>query len=163
MRLPTTCLAVSTLALLMAGCAQQQAETNTSDLSEIRYEVGPCYGTCPVYSVEVAADGTTRFVGERHTALEGERTQQGNATTFSSLQERLATWQPAMGTTQQTLDCEPRATDLPQYTVTWIDLQGEQAVLEHDTGCRSESARELTETLQSLSSQLGIQAWVQDE
>ena len=67
-----------------------------------------------------------------------------------------------MGTTQQTLDCEPRATDLPQYTVTWINQQGEQAVLEHDTGCRSESARELTETLRGLSIELGIQGWEQE-
>lgn len=81
MRLPTTCLAVSTLALLMAGCAQHQTATSTDDLAEIRYEVGPCYGTCPVYSVEVEADGTTRFTGERHTAIEGERVQAGDATT----------------------------------------------------------------------------------
>ncbi|MCH4811719.1 DUF6438 domain-containing protein [Vreelandella neptunia] len=162
MRFPTTCFAVSTLALMMTGCAQQHTTTSANDLAEIRYEVGPCYGTCPVYSVEVKADGTTRYMGERHTAVEGERMQSGSATAFLSLQERLAPIQPDMGTTQQPLDCEPRATDLPHYTVTWVNQNGEQAVLEHDTGCHSESGRERTEILRSLSAELGIENWVQE-
>ncbi|CAM3668976.1 MULTISPECIES: DUF6438 domain-containing protein [Halomonas] len=161
MRVPTICLAATALALLMSGCAQHQPASSSDTLAEIRYQVGPCYGTCPVYSVAVEADGTTRFTGERHTATEGERTLAGDATTFSALQTRLASWQPNMGTTQQTLDCEPRATDLPQYTVTWINGEGEQAVLEHDTGCHSDSGRELTNTLRSLNKELNIEQWVQ--
>ena len=161
MRFSITCLMVSTLALMTAGCAQHTATTSENSLAEIRYEVGPCYGTCPVYRVAVEADGTTRYIGERHTAVEGERTQAGNATVFRSLQERLAAMQPDMGTTQQTLDCEPRATDLPHYTVTWLNQDGEQAVLEHDTGCHSENGRERTETLRSLNAELGIENWVQ--
>jgi hypothetical protein len=69
--------------------------------------------------------------------------------------------QPDMGTTQQTLDCEPRATDLPHYTVTWVNQDGEQAVLEHDTGCHSANGRERTETLRGLNAELGIENWVQ--
>lgn len=161
MRFPTICLAVSTLAFMMAGCAQHLATTSADDLAEIRYEVGPCYGTCPVYSVAVEADGTTRYTGERHTAVEGERMQAGNATAFRSLQERLAPMQPPMGTTQQTLDCEPRATDLPHYTVTWVNQDGAQAVLEHDAGCHSENGRKRTEILKSLNAELGIENWVQ--
>ena len=90
MRLPIACLAVSTLALLMASCAQHPSAASTDEMAEIRYEADPCYGTCPVYSVEVEADGTTRFTGKRHTAVEGERTQAGDASTLNSLQERLA-------------------------------------------------------------------------
>lgn len=161
MRFPTTYLAVSTLAFVVAGCAQHSSMTSTNDLTEIRYEVGPCYGTCPVYSVAVEADGTTHFTGERHTAVEGERDQAGDAATFRSLQERLAVMQPEPGTTQETLDCEPRATDLPHYTVTWINQDGAQAVLEHDTGCHSESGRQRTEILRSLSAELGIEKWVE--
>lgn len=161
MRFPITYLTVSTLALMTAGCAQHPDTTSENSLAEIRYEVGPCYGTCPVYSVAVEADGTTRFTGERHTAVEGERVQAGDAATFRSLQERLAAMQPDMETTQQTLDCEPRATDLPNYTVTWINLDGAQAVLEHDTGCHSENGRERTEILKSLNAELGIENWVQ--
>ncbi|MDN7131131.1 DUF6438 domain-containing protein [Halomonas sp. MC140] len=161
MRFPKTCLAATALAFLMSGCAQHQAASSPDALAEIRYQVGPCYGTCPVYSVAVEADGTTRFTGERHTAIEGERTQGGDSAMFNALQKRLAPWQPDMGATQQTLDCELRATDLPQYTVTWINDEGEQAVLEHDTGCHSDSGRELTNTLRSLNKELNIEQWVQ--
>nr|WP_298964801.1 DUF6438 domain-containing protein [uncultured Halomonas sp.] len=161
MRFPTTCLAITALAFMITGCAQHASTASSNDLAEIRYEVGPCYGTCPVYSVAVEADGTTHYTGERHTAVAGERTQAGDAATFRSLQQRLATMQPEMGTTQQSLDCEPRATDLPHYTVTWVNQGGEQAVLEHDTGCHSENGRERTETLGSLNAELGIEHWVQ--
>ena len=161
MRRPTLYLAVSTLALMVAGCAQHASTTNANDLTEIRYEVGPCYGTCPVYSVAVEADGTTRYTGERHTAVEGERVQAGDAATFRSLQKRLAAMQPEMATTQQTLDCEPLATDLPNFTVTWVNQDGAQAVLEHDTGCHSENGRERTDILKSLNAELGIEHWVQ--
>jgi hypothetical protein len=36
---------VSTLALMTAGCAQHSATPSENSLAEIRYEVGPCYGT----------------------------------------------------------------------------------------------------------------------
>jgi hypothetical protein len=55
MRFPTTCLAVTALAFMITGCAQHASTASSSDLAEIRYEVGPCYGTCPVYSVAVEA------------------------------------------------------------------------------------------------------------
>lgn len=161
MRFSTTCLAASTLALLMAGCVQHQSATSSDDLAEIRYEVGPCYGTCPVYSVAVEPDGTTRFIGERHTAVKGERARANSASTFNTLQEQLAPWQPAMGKAALTPDCGPRASDLPYYTMTWVDQSGDQAVLKHDTGCHSENARELTEALRGLSKELNIEHWVQ--
>ena len=63
MRFSITCLTVSTLALMTAGCAQHSATTSENSLAEIRYEVGPCYGTCPVYSVAVEEDGTTHYTG----------------------------------------------------------------------------------------------------
>jgi hypothetical protein len=116
MRFPTTCLAITALAFMITGCAQHASTASSNDLAEIRYEVGPCYGTCPVYSVAVEADGTTHYTGERHTAVAGERTQAGDAATFRSLQQRLATMQPEMGTTQQSLDCEPRATETCHIT-----------------------------------------------
>ena len=45
MRFSITCLMVSTLALMTAGCAQHSATPSENSLAEIRYEVGPCYGT----------------------------------------------------------------------------------------------------------------------
>lgn len=156
-------LAACVIPLVMLGCAQQpEAPTPSADPFRISYTVGPCYGTCPVYQVAVQADGYTYFNGERHTQVEGPRQRKNQTGAFQAVEARLAEWQPAMGVTQSTQDCEPRATDLPQYAVIWTNQAGEKAVLEHDTGCHSDNARELTAALKSLDGLLGVDAWVRE-
>ncbi|WP_022964544.1 DUF6438 domain-containing protein [Halopseudomonas pelagia] len=147
--------------LLIVGCAQQpEVPVRSAEPFRISYTVGPCYGTCPVYQVAVQADGFTYFNGERHTLIEGPRQRKNQTGVFQTVQARLAEWQPAIGVTQATQDCEPRATDLPEYAVIWTNAAGDKAVLEHDTGCRSENARQLTDALKSLDGLLGVDAWV---
>lgn len=156
--------------LLVAGCAHQRAtsvstptESETA-VTDIGFQVGPCHGTCPVYSVDLQKDGTTRFTGEQFTAVEGERTKVSDPESFARVRQRLSAWQPAMGSrveTAETSNCGPRATDLSHYTVTWTRRDGETAVLEHDSGCRSGDARELTDVLRSLPETLDIKSWVQ--
>lgn len=146
--------------LILAGCVHQPS-SDTADLASIGYSAGPCYGTCPVYSVEVDTDGAGRFTGEAHTALIGQRELERNDSRFARLEAQLAEWRPAMGATIETPDCGPRVTDHPRYTVTWTRPDGEQAVLEHDSGCRGPRARELTRTLASLPDLLGIERWIE--
>ena len=40
----------------------------------IRLDRSGCYGTCPIYSVEIAGDGTVNYLGERFVAVTGGRT-----------------------------------------------------------------------------------------
>ena len=158
--------------LLVAGCTQSRTlpdgETAGSQpagsgqaVTDIRYQLGPCHGMCPVYSVDISEDGTTRFTGERFTAVAGERVRINDPERFTLVERRLAPWQPAMGTTTATPDCGPRATDLPHYPVTWTNRDGERATLEHDSGCHSADARELTQQLRALPQALGIEPWVE--
>jgi hypothetical protein len=154
-------LFVCAVPLFLLGCAQQsQVAATGGDPIRISYSVGPCYGTCPVYQVAIEANGATFFNGERHTRVEGTQQISNNAATFQATLSRLAPWKPEMGTTQATTDCEPRATDQQNYTVIWTNAAFEQAVLEHDTGCHSEAVRQLTETLRSLDSLVGVAPWV---
>ncbi|WP_110707018.1 DUF6438 domain-containing protein [Salinicola sp. CR57] len=151
--------------LAVSGCARQElASPREPAITAIRYQAGPCHGTCPVYRVDLRQDGTTRFIGERYTAVECERMTTGDPERFALVKQRLSAWQPAMGTTLKTAEtprCGPRATDFSHYTVTWIRRDGEVAVLEHDSGCRSDDARQLTAVLRSLPEMLHIQSWVQ--
>lgn len=151
------------LPILLVGCAQQpKAPEPSAAPFRISYTVGPCYGTCPVYQVAVQADGFTYFNGEQHTVVEGPRQRKNETDAFQTVLSRLAQWQPAMGETLATPDCGPRATDLPQYAVIWTTQAGQKAVLEHDTGCRSDSAQELTTALKGLDGVLGVDAWVRE-
>lgn len=165
MRLKNYCLAAALGVLTLSGCAQQDvAADRDSAITAIRYQVGPCHGTCPVYSVDLRENGVMRFVGERFTAVEGERTKTLDPEQFAKVRQRLSAWQPSMGTTVETAEtprCGPRATDLSHYTVTWTRDDGETAVLAHDSGCRSDDARQLTDVLRSLPETLEITSWVQ--
>jgi len=70
------------LAVAFAGCAStSSAEASSSQPVEVGTPApgvvaalyrGPCLGRCPVYQVEVRADGSVRFRGERHVAQVGE-------------------------------------------------------------------------------------------
>ncbi|WP_110643649.1 DUF6438 domain-containing protein [Salinicola sp. CPA57] len=167
MKRQTACsLTTAITILLVAGCTQQPTRSSVestgsaSPVTDIRYQVGPCHGTCPVYSVDIGADGTTRFSGEQFTAVDGERVRANDPERFALVRRQLSSWQPAMGTTIDTPDCGPRATDLSHYTVTWTNREGQQAVLNHDSGCRAEDARQLTDSLRSLPQALGIDSWV---
>jgi len=157
---------------LVAGCTQQralpanapadrEAARSEAAVTDIHYQVGPCHGMCPVYRVDIHEDGSTRFTGEQFTAVDGERVRANEPQRFALVMERLSSWQPAMGTTVDTPDCGPRATDLSHYTVTWTNRDGRKATLKHDSGCHSEDARRLTEQLRSLPQALGIEAWIE--
>lgn len=159
-------------AVLLAGCAgggdqrpaSARGDTATpavGDLASIRYEVGPCHGFCPVYSVEVRADGTTTFIGQQHTQVYGKQARQNGAQAFTRLQRTLAPWQPVMDQQRDSTDCGPRITDMSHYTVTWTGLDGRQAQLLHDGGCRSASALSLTRLLgEEIPDRLGISNWI---
>ncbi|MFC0337383.1 hypothetical protein SAMN05421848_1832 [Kushneria avicenniae] len=169
----TLCLsALVASAVLLAGCAggsgqvrptdlRDSAQSRAGDLESIRYEVGPCHGFCPVYSVEVRADGTTTFIGRQHTQVYGKQARQNGAQAFTQLQRTLAPWQPVMDQQRDSSGCGVRITDMSHYTVTWTGRNGRQAQLLHDGGCRSASALSLTHLLsEDIPEQLGILNWI---
>lgn len=159
-------------AVLLAGCAggdgqvrpadqRDSAAPRVSDLASIRYEVGPCHGLCPVYSVEVRADGTTTFIGRQNTQVYGRQARQNGAQALTQLQRTLAPWQPVMDQQRESSGCGPRITDMSHYTVTWTGHDGRRAQLLHDGGCRSASALSLTRLLsEDIPDQLGISNWI---
>lgn len=59
-------LVLATLSgLALMGCASVQQAPNTQET--IRYASSPCFGACPIYSVEVAPTGLIRFEGKQYT------------------------------------------------------------------------------------------------
>lgn len=60
-------------ALGLAGCAHRERSAPTD--FHITLERGPCFGTCPVYRVMVASDGTVTYDGRRFVAVTGRQTR----------------------------------------------------------------------------------------
>lgn len=149
-------------AALLAGltaCAATPGPGAPAAGETIRISVGPCFGFCPVYSLEATPAGQVVFVGERHTGVEGRREAQAPAGGYSAVARALAPFRPATGASEQT-SCERQATDMSHYTVVWTAPDGTQTTLNHDGGCMSAKNAKLMEALKATPARLGVEGWV---
>ncbi len=143
----------------LAACAATPGPGVPPVAETIAISVGPCFGFCPVYSLEAAPGGQVVFVGERHTAVEGRRETQAPAGGYAATARALAPFRPATGTSEQTA-CERQATDMSHYTVVWTAADGTQTTLNHDGGCMSARNARLMEALKATPARLGVEGWV---
>jgi hypothetical protein len=65
-------LGVAALLLVLTAAGGSRA-ASTSSAFQVRLERTACFGTCPIYSVTVRADGRVVFVGKRFVAATGVR------------------------------------------------------------------------------------------
>lgn len=152
---------ISALLVSLAGCSTMSA----SSVGEARpaketisYTVGPCFGFCPVYSLELLPTGHITYVGERHTAVVGTKEGEAGEKAYGETAKALASFHPVDGTTTDT-ECEQRRTDAQHYVITWTKPDGTKTVLQHDRGCMSAKNTELNKTLDTIPARLGIGEW----
>lgn len=152
------------LMVSMTACAARSdaphASAHPAGRESLAYEVGPCFGFCPVYAVVAASDGRVDFDGMRHTAILGKKSIAGHVSAFRSFAVALAPFRPAAGTTLAT-QCDMRISDLQHYRIIWTAPDGRQTVLEHDRGCRSVRNDALNAILQEAPKTLGIAEFTQ--
>lgn len=91
----------------------------------ISLERSACYGTCPVYHVEIHGDGTVVFVGNRFVAVTGERREH---IARSAVQHLFAQFRSANYFWSFDRYTAP-VTDLPEYT-TSIAFDGQSKSIE---------------------------------
>lgn len=81
-------LVLATLSgLALMGCASVQQAPNTQET--IRYASSPCFGACPIYSVEVTPTGLIRFEGKQYTKAIGVKEIQGSVKDYQKLADEL--------------------------------------------------------------------------
>ncbi len=150
-------------AMLLASCSTLDDSTAPSPAKEtIAYSVGPCFGFCPVYSLEVTPSGHVTFVGERHTAVAGKMEREAGPAAYRAVASALADYRPADGTTAQT-QCEQERTDHSSYGIIWTKPDGTRTVLSHDLGCISPRNEALNKALYAIPAQLGVAEWTQQK
>jgi hypothetical protein len=66
-------VALGACSLLTPSATVPQAGPVPEDF-QITLERGPCFGTCPVYSLSVVADGSVSYDGRQFVAVEGSQT-----------------------------------------------------------------------------------------
>lgn len=132
-------------------------------VESISYETGPCFGTCPVYTVTVHADGTGLFVGTRHTTVSGNRSFTVTPGQYAQFVNHLAPLRPASGTVRY--DVPPRCTgpmttDLPSTDVKWNGTDGQQQELYVYHGCRFTNSDAVIQRLQQAPDLLPIGSFI---
>jgi len=150
--------------LLTAGLTACSTTGGTADAGKetIAYSLGPCYGFCPVYALEVTPSGHVTFVGERHTAVVGKMEREAGPAAYNTVASALKAYRPAEGTTART-QCDQQATDHSTYGITWTKPDGTRTVLGHDLGCFSPRNTALNKVLQAIPAELGVTDWTQQK
>jgi hypothetical protein len=80
---------------LLAGCGGSKSTTTTTEVHEkiIGYDAGPCFGSCPVFSISIFNDGTAVYTGKQFAKKQG--TYSLNLST-----EELNSWKELLAKTQ---------------------------------------------------------------
>jgi hypothetical protein len=144
-----------------AGPTADAGQTRADSAVRIRLERGPCFGTCPVYSVTLDGSGAILFEGRRFVAdtgistgrvpraridsLVGELTAGG----YFDFADRYVAGEPG---------CVQYATDLPSV-ITEVRAGGRSKRIEHDHGCM-EAPKALTALEGRIDSVAGVARWI---
>ncbi len=158
-------MGIGALLIALAGCSTMNAPATggAGPVKEtISYTVGPCFGFCPVYSLEVSPGGHVAYNGERHTAVIGAKERDAGENAYGDTAKALAAFRPADGATADT-QCEQRRTDAQHYVITWTKADGTKTVLQHDRGCMSAKNTELNKALDEIPAKLGVADWAKQQ
>lgn len=123
---------------------------------------GPCFGTCPIYTLAVGGDGSVRFVGERWVEATGERLVEIDPADAA----RLFAWAdsidffgfPADITPSNEAACGGAATDMPSVELT-IVRPGRVHTVHHYHGCLK-PRESLTRFEERIDEVAGVARWV---
>jgi hypothetical protein len=160
----------SLLLLAAAACGPAQnggvegADPQVSSVSadsRVTMQRLPCFGTCPMYTVEVDAGGAVAFTGERFVATMGRATRTIPARDAAALLQHLSDagfLALAERYTHESKACGSYHTDAPRVIMTLV-LNGRSKTVEHDYGCADAPAalRTMQERVDSVA---GVAAWV---
>lgn len=144
-------------ALLAGGCATVPAGPVAIEGDSISYTTGPCFGTCPMYTVNIRPDGSGTFEGRRFTAVTGTRAFRATPAQYRAFAAHLAPLRPAEGVVRLSGEaCASQATDLPSAEVTWFSQIGNSQGYYLDFGCDMERNRAARDRLQAAPALLPI-------
>jgi hypothetical protein len=142
-------------AWLMMGCAFAACRDAPQAKPDADFMVmmhrGPCYGSCPVYTVSLDGSGTVKYRGERFVATEGEATASLDAERLKQVKDRFKTSAFSEWKTSYT---RAMVSDLPTVVV-----QYGKKTITHNQGDEG-APPELTALENDLDTLLGTAAWV---
>ena len=144
-----------------ADTASPSPPQASTEMESVTLERGPCFGTCPVYTVTLDRAGNVRFEGRRFVVNTGVATATVARAQVDSLFAELETIRYFdLADSYRTGDpgCERYATDLPTV-ITEVRASGRTKRVEHDRGCADAPA-----TLSAIETRIdevaGVRRWI---
>jgi hypothetical protein len=137
------------------------AEPPPGDGSWITMERAPCYGSCPVYSVRVGADGEIRFRGTAYVAQLGEhvgRIPRARAEALFRYVDSVAFDSLDTTYTHGSRACGAYVTDQPAVVVS-VTRAGATKRVRDDYGCAAAPGA-LRELHRRIDETAGTQQWI---
>lgn len=158
-------------ALLAGACSPAQngrvdstnvpADVVTGD-AHVTMQRMPCFGTCPVYTVEIGPDGTVTFTGERFVQTTGTATAMIGADAAAALVKDMVEAGFFELEDRYTYDakvCGQYHTDAPRVKLT-LRTGARVKSVEHDYGC-SDVPAELRAMQEKVDSVAGVKRWIE--
>ena len=144
-----------------AGPSAAAGQGGADSAVRITLERGPCFGTCPVYSVTLDGSGAVLFEGRRFVADTGISTARVPPARIDSLVAELTAggyFDFADRYRAGEPGCEQYATDLPSVN-TEVRAGSRSKRIEHDHGCM-EAPQALTTLEGRIDSVAGVARWI---
>lgn len=139
-------------------CFQKSAASeNFEVLTFSRHE---CFGSCPIYSVDVYSDGLMIFKGKRFISFIGSKRIQLDPNLYISLKTSIkdATKEPI-----DYFDCENFITDNPTVTVSLLETNGYLSA-SHNYGCTGYKGEDrLLKLVDKIQDMLPIDEWIKKD
>ncbi|HUR21355.1 MAG TPA: DUF6438 domain-containing protein [Vicinamibacterales bacterium] len=150
----------ATRALAIAAAATLSNCATTQTFSTVTFERTPCYGTCPVYKVNVSGNGDVKFEGIRNVDSVGTFTGHIDADKVSKLARafedaKYFSLQSNYG--QRT--CNPYATDAARI-LTSVSTPEQSKSIDHDLGCGSAAPGALPDLYKKFDEIVGTSRWI---
>lgn len=140
----------------LIGCAATPHQSEHIQ-ETIRYSSSPCFGACPIYSVEITPEGVVHFDGKQYTKVTGTQDLKVDPATYRKLQQQLHTYRPETGANAKTTGCKQTVTDQSSAYFSWIRPDGTVTQLSHYKGCISPANAELNKIIDQLPKVIGIE------
>jgi len=128
-------LLVAAIGCTRGGTVPPQAES-TDPRPIVTMSRGPCYGTCPQYTVNLDAAGAVTFIGYAHTAHVGAVRGAADVTRAQNLLLRLERELPHIAERYVAgeASCGLYHTDAPQIEITLVTPRLSRRII-HNQGC----------------------------
>lgn len=118
--------------------AEQSADAPRPEIKSVKLQRTACYGTCPVYTVEISSDRVVKYVGKEHVGKFGNQSATVSTLDFAFLVaaiERVKPFSLRDTYSRQEDGCGPIATDFPSIIIT-VQTSGAQKTVNYYTGCK---------------------------